>query len=69
MSPARRTGDTQNFARTPNVMFRPGSGAISFSSDVDSRMSSFSKFFTDTKYVRSVFSSFCVYERLASIWL
>jgi len=61
--------DRQNFARTPNVMFRPGSGAMSLSSDVDRRMSSFSKFFAERKYVRSISCSFCVYETFASTWL
>ena len=59
----------QNFARTPNVTFRPGSGAMSLSSDVDRRMSSFSRFFAETKYVRSMLCSFCVYETFASTWL
>lgn len=39
----------QNLARTPNTILRPGSGAMSFSSEVDMRMSSFSRFFASTK--------------------
>lgn len=39
----------QNFARTPNTKLRPASGAMSFSTDVDTRISSFSRFFASTK--------------------